>query len=317
MPSWSTYLPRQAKVLDSIELHNHASEENVACNAEEDFSAQYDFCIVFPTEKGEYTDRGIGYVETLKKLGFETFAYIADEKIFLLVRISLENMRQFADKVGLRMLLDESMIEKHLKMGDSECGIAPVTIAHMREVSRYTPYKYIYGRYCTNRPESVYWRDSNSINDHPFRDLVKLKICSMLLEKRHNGNENLKIRRYLANGWLLGCFVLHNQKQMKELDDHWNQFPCRPLPLDEFKEYFGEKIGLLYSFLEFYTYSLIIPGCIGIPLQIAVFVTNDYSAPFLPIFSVVLTLWAVTMLEVGNLLYLLIMITRKIVIMRL
>ena len=35
----------------------------------------------------------------------------------------------------------------------------------------------------------------------------------------------------------------------------------------------------------------------GVPLQLAVFILNDYSAVFLPVYSYFIALWAIFMLE--------------------
>jgi len=42
---------------------------------------------------------------------------------------------------------------------------------------------------------------------------------------------------------------------------------------------------------------LILPAIVGIAFQIVVWVTDNYSSPVLPFFSIVIVLWAITMLE--------------------
>lgn len=46
-----------------------------------------------------------------------------------------------------------------------------------------------------------------------------------------------------------------------------------------------------------YTLWLTIPALIGIPIQLFVFWTNDFSAPCVQIYSFCLSLWAIVMLE--------------------
>ena len=58
----------------------------------------------------------------------------------------------------------------------------------------------------------------------------------------------------------------------------------------------GLLIEMFYS-VRCYQVWLIAPAIVGIPLQIAVFALNDYSAPFLPFFSYFIALWAIFMLE--------------------
>ena len=63
------------------------------------------------------------------------------------------------------------------------------------------------------------------------------------------------------------------------------------------QEYFGEKIGLYFRFVQHYTHWLLILAVIGVPLQLYEFIVNDYSIPFLPIYSFMVAIWNVMMLE--------------------
>lgn len=99
------------------------------------------------------------------------------------------------------------------------------------------------------------------------------------------------------------CFPLHNRERTEIMTIKWQSFPFQRLPLDDLKEYFGEKVALYFVFMEHFTSFLTLPAVIGIPLQIAVFATNDYSAPFLPFFSFFMALWAICMLEVRSIFF--------------
>lgn len=83
--------------------------------------------------------------------------------------------------------------------------------------------------------------------------------------------------RYIRNKWILSCFPLHNRFAAAQLEQHWQRFPFHKQPLYEIKEYFGEKVALYFCFLEHYMTFLCIPAVVGLPLQIAVFVLDDYS----------------------------------------
>ena len=71
---------------------------------------------------------------------------------------------------------------------------------------------------------------------------------------------------------------------------------CR-FPFESYRNYFGEKIGLYFHFLAHYTEWLMFPAIVGIPLQFASVALNDYSAPYLPIYSFFIVQWAIFMLE--------------------
>lgn len=270
---------------------------------EKDFAGEWDYCIVFPAENGDFSKKGAGYIKSLKKLGLELFAYKnikPDKEIFVLIRAPLEKLRAFADNIDFEMKLDSEVIKKKMEAGNPEEGIAPVDIQHRPDVTAIKPFEHIYGKYSRNVDESIYWRPEGL--EHPFRDIIRLKLVALILESRMpDGGENLKIRRYIKNGWLLACYPLHNRKATEHLETQWTRFPRKSQPLNEVKEYFGEKIALYFTFMQHFTNFLSLPAFIGVPLQIAVFILNDYSAAFLPAFSFFIALWAVTMLEVRQL----------------
>jgi len=68
-------------------------------------------------------------------------------------------------------------------------------------------------------------------------------------------------------------------------------------PFDSIKEYFGEKITFYFVFMGHYTKMLLFPAFISIPLQAYIFYTWDFSSPLLPVFSFIISMWAVIMLE--------------------
>lgn len=227
-----------------------------------DLASDYDYCLVFPAENGEFTSIGKGYIQTLRKLGFELFIYKninALQEIYVLVRAPLEKLRAFADNLDYLMLLDAKEIEDCLLKGNEEEGIGPVEISHMTEVTRYRPYEKIYGRYSRNVSESLYYHEYGS--NHPFRDLVRLKLTAMIMESRPaDGSQNLKLRRYIRNKTLLSCFPLHNRTKTRNIEVKWELYPRQRLPIHDLKEYFGEKLGLYFAFLEHYSTCLWIPA---------------------------------------------------------
>jgi len=267
----------------------------------EESNAQYDFCIVFPAENGDFNAKGKGYIQSLKRLGYDMYAYSGvreDKEIFVLIRTPLTKLRAYADIIDFKMKLDGPTVQKLLEAGNAEENIAPVDIKHRPDITHYHPYEHIYGKYSRQAPESLYAREDGE--EDPFSDVVRLKLSALILESRVDGGQNLKIRRYLRSKWLLGCYPLHDKKKKDAIWADWRRYPYIPLPLHQYKEYFGEKNAMYFAFMEHFVQFLAIPAIVGIPLQIAVFATNNYSAPFLPYFSFFIALWAVCMLEVRN-----------------
>jgi len=54
------------------------------------------------------------------------FTGATKDEIFVLIRASLEKLRNFADDIDFQMLLDEKVLERHALAGDVEAKIAPI-----------------------------------------------------------------------------------------------------------------------------------------------------------------------------------------------
>ncbi|KAJ1427837.1 calcium-activated chloride channel-domain-containing protein [Ochromonadaceae sp. CCMP2298] len=259
----------------------------------------YEFCMVFPVQQRDFTEKGKGYVKILRKLGFELYAFfgIREEKeIFVLVRTPIDKLRAFADSVDFKLKMNAVEIQKALEAGNEESGIAPIFIDHRPDITHMTPFQHIYCKYSNAADEKLYQFDDGL--PHCFSEIVRLKLAALIVESRPaDGSQNLKIRRYIRSGWLLACYPLHDKKKADELMHEWRKYPLQKLPLDRFKNYFGQKVGMYFAFLDHFAISLVLPAIVGLPLQIAVFATGNYSAEFLPYFALLIALWAVTTLE--------------------
>lgn len=288
--------------------HQHDDERVLGLQSDwvKDFAGEYDFCMVFPTDiDGEFTENGQSMIHSLRKLDFELYAYKGakpDREVNVLIRAPLAKLRAFADNIDFPMKLDEGVIRQMLERGSVEHNIKPVFIPHRPDITEYSPYEHIYGKYSRTVSEKMYWREPGT--EHPFREIVRLKLCALLLESRDaDGSANFNIRRCIEDGDLIGCFPLHDRAKTQALGVEWNVFPRRRLPLYYIKEYFGEKIAFYFCFMQHYVTALTIPACVGIPIQIAVWATNDPSAPFLPFFSFFIAMWSVFTLEVSTALF--------------
>lgn len=198
----------------------------------------------------------------------------------MLIRTPLEKLRAFAESIDYTMKLDPSVVKRKIETGDPELNIAGRVIEHRPDITPLEPYQFIYGKYSTKVDESIYWRPEGSTN--PFRSMIRLKLSTVMLESRvPDGSQNLKIRRYLRSGKLKACFPLHDRVRTEILQNKWMDYPFRgSQPFHEIKDYFGEKIALYFQFMSHYTEFLAIPAFVGIPMQIAVFATNDFSGNY-------------------------------------
>ena len=79
----------------------------------------------------------------------------------------------------------------------------------------------------------------------------------------------------------------------------WCRAPLRPFPaqpLHEVKDYFGERIGLYFAFMQMLVRSLVLPSALGLGVIIGAFYFNGGDStpldnPISPLYSVVILVW--------------------------
>ncbi|KAM4554443.1 anoctamin-10 [Fundulus diaphanus] len=67
-----------------------------------------------------------------------------------------------------------------------------------------------------------------------------------------------------AAGVIVDTFPLHNPGKLKDLSETWYAGSQLAQPLDKVNEYFGSSMAFYFSFLDFYTWSLLPPAILGI-----------------------------------------------------
>ncbi|XP_041778401.1 anoctamin-10 isoform X2 [Anopheles merus] len=90
---------------------------------------------------------------------------------------------------------------------------------------------------------------------------------------------------------ITNLYSLHDKRTLKELRHRWIK-PTRVQPIDEIRDYFGESVGMYFSFLGFYTYALVVPTVFGF-LQLGLSEETE-TVPFFCVFYVV---WMKVFLE--------------------
>ncbi|XP_017290161.1 anoctamin-10 [Kryptolebias marmoratus] len=67
-------------------------------------------------------------------------------------------------------------------------------------------------------------------------------------------------------GLIVDTFPLHEPKKLKELSEAWYAGNQLVQPLDKVNEYFGSSVAFYFSFLDFYTWSLLPPAVLGLSI---------------------------------------------------
>uniref|UniRef100_A0A3B3Z1Q1 Anoctamin n=1 Tax=Poecilia mexicana TaxID=48701 RepID=A0A3B3Z1Q1_9TELE len=65
-------------------------------------------------------------------------------------------------------------------------------------------------------------------------------------------------------GVVVDTFPLHNPDKLKDLSESWYSGNQLSQPLDKVNEYFGSSVAFYFSFLDFYTWSLLPPAILGL-----------------------------------------------------
>jgi hypothetical protein len=155
----------------------------------------------------------------------------------------------------------------------------------------------VYLRYQQENNASIYQNAPNE--DHPFSKLVRLKlIYRMLSAPKRLGGCNLEITSLLHQRKILSVFPLHEHDDCRNVllrCMHWTTLPWN-MPIEQLKEYLGEKIALFSVFLGHSSFWLWPISIIGVACQAVVLVTGNYSHPIVSLYSVVVMIWSIFML---------------------
>lgn len=141
----------------------------------------------------------------------------------------------------------------------------------------------------TKKYKCAYTRDKEFIYEFPenheniFTQGMRSRIVDYILRRTAFGSEDSKaysfgIKKMISDGYYISCFPLHEghwkkhtksniRKDLYENWAHWSQI-LKFQPLHYIKEYFGEKVGLYFAWLGFYTSMLIPASLVGLIVTI-------------------------------------------------
>ena len=152
--------------------------------------------------------------------------------------------------------------------------------------------------------------------NHPFSDIVRIKLLLDMIISESEGCCALNLRKLVKDGdgadpmtnSIVAYFPLHNYEARDELARVWFNWRVKPWeqPLDDVKEYLGEKVALYFEFTAHYTTWLLPLSIGGILVGIGLMVQtgiegslneallNSYLVPFYCIF---VSFWSQLMIE--------------------
>ncbi|XP_063728669.1 anoctamin-8-like [Symsagittifera roscoffensis] len=130
----------------------------------------------------------------------------------------------------------------------------------------------------------------------PIKALPALGIA---LPKRLTNVENVKLLtalKHAAPCIVEEYFPLHDLEAKNSL---WKKIRANPIrvPIADVRDYFGEEVAFYFAWMNFFNITLLVPGLVGLFLYMIRPKGVDIDhAKFLPVFAVVVVLWAVLFL---------------------
>jgi len=263
----------------------------------------YDCALVFPLENDNtLPEASTLLLKKVMKTGLELKCQVSLDKkgLICLIRCPLDRLRDQADLIDYKMLLDSEQIDERSQKGGETW--APFTIPHVEQKTALHPYSHIYGKYekdiaLADEENNLYFIEHGET--HPFRTSHRLKLIVSILKQ----NAGISIRDEKKKGNIKSFYPLHNYDRVKELVNTWvwtlrNPWNFAGEPLWDMKNYMGEKIALYFAFLTHYTTWLWIPAVLGIIPTYYYYTSDpDMELPVHGIFGLIICLWGILMLE--------------------
>ncbi|CAM9478748.1 unnamed protein product, partial [Ascophyllum nodosum] len=160
------------------------------------------------------------------------------------------------------------------------------------------PHEYIYGKYGT-APRLSRMSACPPYLEHPFTSVHRIKLIRRIVENTDGNGCGMNLSVLTRNKALKAFFPYHDEERRRELYAMWIK-PCaspNSQPLDEIKDYLGEKIAMYFAVLGHYTVWLGPLAIVGILTSIDQILEWNLDATLAPYFGVFVSFWAVLMLE--------------------
>jgi hypothetical protein len=139
-----------------------------------------------------------------------------------------------------------------------------------------------------------------SVEGSPLRGADRLKLIKSIITTSAEGCCGLDVEGLLKDECIYAFFPLHDYVELMALQrDTMTVFQLPWLfPVDRMKDYFGEKIGLYFLFLTFYTYFCIPAGIVGFIFWTTYAADgNNSDSASTPYYAAFVGLWATLFLE--------------------
>eukprot|EP00605_Chrysophyceae_sp_TOSAG23-4_P000483 GSChrysophyteH1.ASY1.ANO1.542.1 assembled CDS len=218
--------------------------------------------------------------------------------LYCKIRASQMRLMKEAFRIGLRLQFDEEKLKEYCSNGRSDKGWGPMSIPDSTVMTKIPPFKYI------NAESSSEFENDEGfatvVHNSIFRGVDRLKLIDSIINNNTIGGCHLNIDNLMKNGCIVDYSCLHDQIGLQELENSWVklfQFPWNQ-DTEIVKNYFGERIGLYFSWLGHYTTWLMLASVFGIAAWANVQADDgNPNAAIMPYFAGFMAIWGTLYLE--------------------
>jgi hypothetical protein len=142
----------------------------------------------------------------------------------------------------------------------------------------------------------------SSTIDSPFRNVDRVKLINAIFQQPATGDVpgcGFELSRLQEKGCLLGYFSLHDMPNKIALEKKWlaiNSMPHQQ-PIEQIKDYFGEKIALYFGWLGVYTTFLGYASAAALVAYVWSAAEGRTDSLVTPYFASFMALWSTVFLE--------------------
>jgi len=243
----------------------------------------------------------------LADAGLQTKVFYSaqNDEVYCKVRAPLKRLFTQARAVKYKLQCDPINISNLLSIGNRkgkpERMWGPISIRSDGIQTEVPPYDFIYATYMPafNEEEKMLYARYGAKS--LFRGVDRIKLLeSVITNAQYEGGCGLNIYDLQVSECIIGFFPIHDIVELSKLEGKWFVFWMWPsnMPINEIKNYFGEKIGFLTGFVAHYTGWMMFPAFCGFCTWINVAAENDNPDVIMaPIYAFGMAIWATLFLE--------------------
>uniref|UniRef100_A0A8C5MWS2 Anoctamin n=1 Tax=Leptobrachium leishanense TaxID=445787 RepID=A0A8C5MWS2_9ANUR len=192
---------------------------------------------------------------------------------FVKIHATWDVLSTYAEVLNIKVPIQESDVTP-LRDNPLDCLLKPFKLP---EEVMYPEPDHFTAPFSKQKQELFLIKDQNTFFCPSTRNRIVYYIISRCLYGTEEGKRKFGIKRLLNNGTYISAYPLHDCQYWKKAKDghcdserftlysHWAKFGrfYKEQPLDLIRKYYGEKIGIYFAWLGFYTEMLFYAAVVG------------------------------------------------------